>query len=205
MRKFLIRTVGIVALVAAIVIAWLFAGPRITTFFDSFWTIETKSEPVQSIRYEGSGSGGSLRVNQLDLNLTPSNSASPLPSVGSSKDGQLALAIGGKVFAFGPLPKTKDDGSEELATTPQTGDEAVIKIRHSAIPWPTPLEANFMTGQSPTWKRYVYHQLTWKRASGSKLEMLWRYEQYFYGNNGWTDAAMTRDGITGLIRVDVQP
>jgi hypothetical protein len=32
---------------------------------------------------------------------------------------------------------------------------------------------------------------------------LWRYEQYFYPGSGWTEALMTRQGATGLIRVEI--
>ena len=41
------------------------------------------------------------------------------------------------------------------------------------------------------------------QADGGRLEMLWRYEQYFYEN--WASGLMTRAGTTGLIRVDIRP
>jgi hypothetical protein len=75
----------------------------------------------------------------------------------------------------------------------------------SALSWPTPLDLNFMTGHSPSWKRHHYYQLTWKKPSGANLEMLWRYEQYFYPGSGWGSGFMTREGSTGLIRVDIRP
>ena len=37
-----------------------------------------------------------------------------------------------------------------------------------------------------------------------KLEMLWRYEQYFYPANGWASGFMTRAGSTGLIQVAIK-
>ena len=39
---------------------------------------------------------------------------------------------------------------------------------------------------------------------GAKLEILWRYEQYFYSGDGWANGFMTREGSTGLIRVDIR-
>jgi hypothetical protein len=44
----------------------------------------------------------------------------------------------------------------------------------------------------------------WKKSSGATLEMLWRYEQYFYPGNGWASGFMTRQGSTGLIRVEIK-
>jgi hypothetical protein len=60
-----------------------------------------------------------------------------------------------------------------------------------------------MTGQSPSWKRHLYYRLSWKKVSGAKLEMLWRFEQYFYSGDGWASGFMAHEGSTGLIQVDV--
>jgi len=62
---------------------------------------------------------------------------------------------------------------------------------------------NFMTGQAPSWKRNVYYRLVWNKASGAKLVIVWRFEQGFYPNGGWTSTTMTREGFTGLLQVDV--
>jgi len=61
-----------------------------------------------------------------------------------------------------------------------------------------------MTGQSPSWKRHTYYEILWKKSSGANLRMLWRYEQFFYPGNGWADGLMTREGSTGLIRVEIK-
>jgi hypothetical protein len=108
------------------------------------------------------------------------------------------LSFGGKVFAFGPL---RD--KETLATDVQPSDVALISVQHSSLRWPTLFEFNFMTGRSPSWKRHTYRRLSWKKPTGARLEMLWRYEQYFYSGDGWTDGLMTRPGSTGLIRVEI--
>jgi hypothetical protein len=148
--------------------------------------------------YEGSGTGGILHINDLALGLNDRNG--PTPNIGTTKNGQLALADGGKVFAFGP-PRSE---AENLATTPPPGDEAVVQIRRSILGWPTPFDLNFMTGHSPSWKRHLYYRLVWKKPSGAKLEMLWRYEQYFYPGKGWASGFMTRESSTGLIRVEIK-
>jgi len=166
---------------------------------DRFWTIETASSRINSVVYEGSGTGGILHVNDIALSLNGRNG--PTPTVGTTKNGELALADSGKVFAFGP-PRSE---AESLATAPPPGDDAFIEIRRSILSWPTPFDFNFMTGHSPSWKRHLYYRVLWKKSSGAKLEMLWRYEQYFYPGNGWTSGFMTHEGSTGLIQLDIRP
>ena len=198
MRKILI-TLGIfIVFGIAILASWIFGGSQISLFLDRFGTIEMTSARINSIAYQGSGTGGILHVNDLELSLNDSNG--PAPSIGTTKNDQLALADRGKVFAFGPV-RTE---TENLATVPLAGDDASIEIRRSILNWPTPFEVNFMTGKSPSWKRHLYYRVRWKKSSGSNLEMLWRYEQFFYPGNGWTSGFMTREGSTGLIRVDIK-
>jgi len=199
MRRILITLAILVVCVAAVSATWIFRGRQISLFLDRFGTIETNSARIHSIVYEGSGTGGVLHINDLALGLNDKNV--PTPNIGSTKDGQLGLAVGGKVFAFGP-PRSE---AENLAAVPPAGDDASLTVRRSVLSWPTPFDFNFMTGHSPSWKRHLYYQLLWKKTSGAKLEMLWRYEQYFYPGNGWASGFMTREGSTGLIRLNIQP
>jgi hypothetical protein len=199
MRKLLV-TLGILVICGvAIVAAWIFGGRQLSLFIDRYKTIETASARINSITYEGSGTGGILQVNDLALSLNDKNG--PTPNIGTTKNDQLGLADGGKVFAFGP-PRSE---AENLAAVPPAGDDAFIEIRRSVLSWPTPFDFNFMTGHSPSWKRHIYYRLLWKKPSGAKLEMLWRSEQYFYPANGWGSGFMTREGSTGLVKVDIHP
>jgi hypothetical protein len=200
MRRILITLVILVACVIVGSAIWIFAGRQLSLFIDRFGTAEIVSARINSITYEGSGTGGILRVNDLALSLNPAESTSSTPNIGSTKDGQLALAAGGKVFAFGP-PQSE---AENLAAVPPASDDASIVFRRSVLSWPTPFDLNFMTGHSPSWKRYLYYQVRWQKQNGAKLEMLWRYEQYFYSGDGWASGFMTREGLTGLIRVDIR-
>lgn len=187
---------------AALATLWIFRGREISSFVDRFWTTETQSAPIQSIAYQGSGTGGILMCDGVSFSLNDLRPDLSL-SVGSTKDNQLALASSGKVFAFGPLTSASEDSGDHLATAPPPGDQAFLATRHSVLSWPTPFDINLMTGQSPSWKRHIYQELRWKKSSGAKLRMLWRYEQFFYPRNGWTSGLMTREGSTGLIRVDI--
>ena len=199
MRKILITLAILIAFVIAVLATWIFGGRQLSLFFDCFGTIEMTSARINSLAYEGSGTGGILRVNDLGLSLKDRND--PAPSVGTTKDGELGVANSGKVFAFGPVRSE----AENLAVVPPAGDDAFIEIRRSVLSWPTPFEINFMTGHSPSWKRHVYYRLLWKKPAGAKLEMLWRYEQYFYPDNGWASGFMTYKGSTGLIQLDISP
>ena len=203
MRKILISLGLVVLCVVAILASWIFYGRQFSSFVDRFTTIEVASTRINSIAYEGAGTSGILIINDSRMSLNDVNPKISL-SIGSSKDNQFALASGGKVFTFSPLVSTAENASYDLAAVPRPGDDAVFVTRRSAFGWPTPFEFNFMTGHSPSWKRYMYYQLRWKKSSGSELEMLWRYEQYFYPGNGWASGFMTREGSTGLVRLEVK-
>jgi hypothetical protein len=125
--------------------------------------------------------------------------------VGSTKDGKLALAVGGKVFALGALPQGNDETSDVLAAVPDAGDTAELIAGHSRISWPTTFDLNFMTGSSPSWKRHAYQKLSWTKPNGSKLEMLWRYDQNYDPVNGWTSPTMIHDGDSGLVKIEITP
>jgi hypothetical protein len=198
MRKLLVTLGILVTCGVAIVAAWIFGGRQLSLFIDRYKTVEIASNRINSIAYEGGGTAGILTVNDLRLSL---NDVSPKISlsIGSTKDGQLALAAGGKVFAFGP-PRSE---AENLVASPPAGDDASITIQRSVLSWPTPFDLNLMTCQSPSWKRHVYYRLRWKKPSGATLEMLWRYEEYFYSANGWGSGFMTHQGATGLIQVEI--
>jgi hypothetical protein len=195
MRKILV----FILIILALVVWWLWRGRDVVTIADRLKTIEASSQPVTSIRYDGSGTGGILHIAETDLTLDETKLGDTKPNVGTTKDGQLALSFHGKVFPFGPA-SSQDD---KLAANLPGGESATISIEHSAAAWPNFFEVNFMTGNSPKWKRYIYRKLSWRKASGAKLEMLWRYEQFFYGNDGWVEAFMVRPEYTGLIRVEI--
>jgi hypothetical protein len=203
MRRIIIPFVIVVLCIALLAVLWILRGREISSFIDHYWTVEIRSAPIQSIGYEGSGTGGILIANDISLSLNDVRPGLSV-SVGSTKDNQLALASSGKVFPFGPLTSNSENSGDELATRPPAGDQAFLVIRHSVLSWPTPFDLNLMTGQSPSWKRHIYYEIRWKKSSGPNLEMLWGYEQFFYPGNGWASGFMTREGSTGLIRVDIK-
>ena len=92
----LMLLVTVAAGAAALAALWIFRGREISSFIDRYWTVETKAAPIKSIAYEGSGTGGILIINGVSLSLNDVR-ANLSPSVGSTKDNQLALATSGKV------------------------------------------------------------------------------------------------------------
>ena len=98
MRKILITLVIVVPFVVAVLAGWIFAGRQISLFLDRFGTIEVTSTRINSIAYQGNGTGGILHVNDVELSLNDSNG--PAPSIGTTKNDQLALADTGKGFCF---------------------------------------------------------------------------------------------------------
>ena len=127
MRKIVITLAILIAVVVAFLATWIFYGHKISLLLDRFGTIEVTSARINSIAYQGDGTGGILHVNDLELGLNDKNG--PTPSIGTTKNDQLALADRGKVFAFGPV-RTE---AENLGAVPPAGDDASIEIRRSIL------------------------------------------------------------------------
>jgi hypothetical protein len=209
MRKILITLGILVALIIAVLVTWIFAGRQISLFIDRFGTIQVASTKIASVTYEGSGTGGWLTVNNVHLILDDIIPKITL-SIGSTKDNQVAVASGGKVFAFGPSLSAAENSGDYLAAAPPAGDAAFLVTRRSALSWPTPFDFNFMTGHSPSWKRHIYYEIHWTKSTGATLDMLWRYEQLFYGQQlipgkGWDNGFGIHGGSTGLVKVEIRP
>jgi hypothetical protein len=160
MRKILIIVFIVIVTMS---ILWIFTGAQIARLVDRFGTRTIESKPVHSISYEGSGERGSLVIDGdgVFLFLAPLN-----PHVGSTKDNQLALAHGGKVFAFGNLRSP-----DALATEIGDGDVALLITKESFVSWPE-------AGAYGRLNRNVYTELSWTRPSGAKLKMIWWLERH---------------------------
>src|SRR6202047_4641624 len=85
MRRILGGIAMIIALLVVISILWIFGGQRLSLFLDRFGTIEIASAPIESISYEGSGTGGIVLINQLRLSLIPADTAISEVHIGTTK------------------------------------------------------------------------------------------------------------------------
>jgi hypothetical protein len=199
-RKIFIVLLTILALAATMSILWLFKCRELSIFIDDrFGTTEIASIPVSSLTYQGSGTGGVLVINDLAFSLTLPDPDMASPHVGTSKDDQLALSFGGKVFPFGAPQAAAERGEESLVTSPAAGDDATMQIRRSAVCWIEPVK---LQGGSP--KQHAYYQLVWKKASGATLEMVWRYKRQYGPNIGWRDGFTSPEQSPSLIKIDIR-
>lgn len=205
MRRIILRALLILFCLVALGLIWIFGGRQIALVLDRLGTVEIEKVPITELSYEGNESGGMFRLNAGMMLSTMGPDDHPFPlSIVPDASNKLTLFISGKSFPLGDLLPAS---SQESAITvrPDKDDEASLTVRRSFLSWPMPFDFNFMTGHAPSWKRHRYHQLVWKKRSGPRLEMLWRYEQYFYPAEGWTEGNMTREKTTGLIKAQIRP
>jgi len=182
-------------------VAWLFAGRHLSMLLDRFFTVRHASLPVSPLESDGSG----IRIGELPMSFAKPDYQQDDLRVRSDSLNRLVLSTGGQSFTLGPPTRPPEPpGSLDIEFTSEPGDELLFTIDRSFLSWPTPFEFNFMTGHSSSWRRHLYYRLVWKKRSGAKLEMLWRYQQWFYASDGWTNGMMTGPA-TGLIRVDILP
>jgi hypothetical protein len=176
-----------VAAIAVAGILWILAGRQLTLLADRLWTLPVEMHPITSI----SISSGSIRIGKQLLETG-------MDFRTAIADDRLAVMWQGASFVLGKVRLA--DGSE-YDVVPDAGDEARLEVRHSFLSWPTPLEINFITGVSPSWKRHRYYHLSWKKPSGEKLLATWRYEQWRY-SGGWGGDMHSRNP-TGLVDVEI--
>ncbi len=199
MRRLLLKIALLIAALAAVMLLWLLAGRYLTLLVDQFRTAEMESHPIDSIGYDGNELGGTFEIGGSFFNTIGVNgSAFPLTLRQNSLN-QFVVTRGEKSCILGPV----SNRAGRLRILPAAGDKVSFVIERSVLNWPTPFEVNFMTGHSSSWRRNLYYELRWQKASGEKLEMVWRYEQYFYPRDGWASGFMTHAGSTGLIRVKI--
>jgi hypothetical protein len=182
-------------------VVWLSAGRRLALFLDRFVTAQTRSLPVSPLQYDGGGLliGGEAMTFGLVNNLR----ADLELATDSSHRAVLCTPHG--TFTLGPRTNPVDpSGRPEITFVPDPTDELSFVTRASLLAWRAPFEFQIFGGPSPKWKRYVYYTLVWKKPSGAKLQMSWRYERQYYSARGWTTPAMMWNSQTGLLSIEIQ-
>ena len=195
MRRLLFRSgLGITCL-GALFVAWVAGARPLSMMLDRLHTVEIESQAITRLGV-ADAERGLLQVNELPMSTaTPEYSPYPM-EMKLDPARQFVVQKLGHAIVLGRV-------DESLGVNPPAGDKARLRIERSMLSWPTPLAINFMTGHSPSWKRHLYYRFTWEKPDGGQLEMVWRYEQYYY--DSWASGFMTRVGTTGLIRVDIRP
>ena len=178
------------------VIAWILGTRPLSMLVDRVHTVEIDSQPITELEIDDVSSG-MLRINGVLMSIAmPNNQPFPM-TMKAEGQGYFTVTINGKSIALGSVSNSAEGGH---VVRPEPRDRATFTISHSFISWPTPFDFNFMTGHSPSSKRHTYYRLVWHKPDGAELEMLWRYEQYYYGGDGWASGFMTREDSTGLLR-----
>ena len=184
-----------------LLIAWLAAGRQITAFVDRVIPIPAASLPVTPLAYD---SGGFVIGGQKMYFAGTDNLRAPLELAFDTQN-RTILSWGRDAFVLGPRTGLADpSGLPDFRFSQESGDEVTFTRRTSWAGWPTPFEMSILGGKSPWWRRYVYYRLDWKKRSGAKLEMLWRYEQQYYSGRGWSEPHMMWMSQTGLLSVKIQ-
>ena len=203
MRRILVKSLIAVALIAVAISGWLIGTRPLSILVDRAHTVQVDSQPVTELGIDDA-SGGMIRINSFLMNIEmPDNRPFPM-TMATDAQGRFGVTINGRSVALGSVADSAEGGSGRVVR-PEPGDRATLSISRSFISWPTPFDFNFMSGHSPSSKRHMYYRLLWHKPDGTELEMLWRYEQYFYGSDGWASGFMTREGSTGLLRAKIQP
>ena len=184
----------------AVVVLSPAAGRHLTLIADGLVTVPVPAPAVNKITYDGDFRIGDLSLTSASLNNYP------LPfTLCTTASDMVVLKSGGRSFILGPRTNPVDkSGRPDIDLLPEQGDEISLTARRSLVGWPTPFDYTIMVS-SPSWRRYVYYRLVWKKRSGATLEMTWRYEQDYYRGRGWVDPAMMWDFRTGLLVVAIRP
>jgi hypothetical protein len=111
----------------------------------------------------------------------------------ADEQGRLVLHAGGRAFTFGPIQtRWNDPVTPSYQSAPEAGDVVSFTRTLGRLPWLTPFTFSWLGGASPKMKRLIYDRLTWTKASGARLKVLWRGEEWFYPGSGWADTWSTR-------------
>jgi hypothetical protein len=209
MRSILIRGGAAVAVVLVLGILWLVTARHLSELIDGVSTVRVASLSPSPFGWNGTWLQFGPPLGDISENLvgrTPGidpqfrslDLTGPGPLYGLAADiavdveGRLVLTAGGKSFVLAArtgtyLPvDTGDPAMPEFAAEP--GDSASLVIERSLLAWPAPLfEINVVGfgGTTTTWLRHVYYRLSWVKASGARLSMLWAGEQPYDRDNLW--------------------
>lgn len=195
MRNVLLYALGCLALL----LTWLAAGRYLVTLLDQITLTTVERRNLEHLLY----TDGVLDLAGTHVDFYNST-YTPLAELSLSPSGQVILKSGEKQFLLGPgsvLPESH--GWPKFEFTKDAGDQALCTIEQSRIAWPTPFEMNFMTGHSPAYKRNAYVRLRWTKRNGAKLHILWKTEQLYYRQDGWSPRRIEAM-VDGLTEINIQ-
>jgi len=201
MRHLWGRLIWIMLAIIVAIVAW-FAAARFTSLFvDTLTTEEIGSSNPGGIVWNGSF----LQIGPRMLGVEGLDNKVVL-NLDVDSAGRLIASMDRRTLVLGPRGGSAPSAGEQAPIfAGETGDQIRFTLSRSRLSWPSLFDFNFMTGNSPSWKRFVYYRLVWKKPSGATLDLLWRFEQWYYASEGrWMDADMTGADSCGLVRVSLK-
>jgi hypothetical protein len=195
MRRPLLKGCLTILVLVALFIAWIAGARSLALLVDRVHTVPIDSQPVIELGIEQIDSQR-LRINGEWMELQGPDDRPASIEMKIDPAHHLIVQTGDRTISFGQV----DSLGKVVRSAP--GERAHFQTDRG-LSWPTPLAINFMSGNSPSWKRHLYYRLLWEKPDSSRFEMVWRYEQYYYDR--WASGFMVRPGTTGLIRVDMGP
>lgn len=115
---------------------------------------------------------------------------------------RLVLVADGRSFVLAVRAGTVPTGDKPMpAFAAEPGDMAALSLERSLLGWPArfSLAGTYLSGAPTTWTRHLYYRLSWRKASGARLAMVWRCEQGYERINGWHNFGGE------LIQVEIRP
>jgi hypothetical protein len=186
----LLRSLLVIVVVVGAVIAWYVASPWLSATLDHFFTVEPEPQPIGD--YELAPERFTFGRHTWSLIGWDRNWRDIHPTtlrLAYDSQGRMTLGSDGHAFTFGPIHAYYDAVPRDTYYDfdPDPGDQISFTKTHGWLPWPIPPRVNFMGGALPTWNRYAYYDLLWKKTSGAQLRMIWRDRQSYWSGTGWTD------------------
>lgn len=184
----------------ATLLLWLFGTRPLSLLVDRLLPHRVSAAPVREMRFEdGVLAVAGVRLDMLTTGTLPSGLLAAL-----SDSGRVVLRDQAAAFPCGPgRAVPSPPGPDSILFQADAGDTVTFTQERSRLSWPTPLEMNFMTGYSPSWRRHLYARLLWTKRNGARLEILWRFPQAFYPRDGWRPERL-EFGSAGVLRVTLQ-
>jgi hypothetical protein len=205
LRTILIGLAASIAVLIISVAAWLYAAPRSLFGDRDAYTVATL--PSSLVSFNGTslnfGEKGILTGGTVgELWRGGTDFAKPAATFMVDANNRLVMASGGRRFIFGyRAGSVRDQSGAYPAFAAEPGDRTSLTLKRAALSWPILFE--FSLGPSPSWRRLAYYHLSWKKASGAELTMVWRFEEGYF-SDGWrpSDAG---DGKIGLLSIEIRP
>lgn len=205
MRSKAIRSGAAVAAVLLLGLVWLVMARPLSELVDGVATVHVASLSPSPFGWNGTWLQFGPPIAKVSENLVGRmpgvdpqfrslDLTRPGPFYGSAAkivadaEGRLVLSAAGKNFVLAARTGSHLPGGSDMPEfAVEPGDSVSLVIERSMLSWPTPFAINVvgMGGTATTWKRHVYYRLSWAKASGARLSMVWAGEQPYDAVNLW--------------------